>query len=134
MDGAVTGWRRCISQLIMARVVRDGEPVSGRPQNLRIRGIAGGETAEGALRREVVQELTKPGTRRKAKPFLQVQAIQGRSGMKEGILGIAPTLERRRGHRRGQIQQQGRKIPIELPVQFQLLGLRERGQSAFPRT
>jgi hypothetical protein len=112
-------------QLIMARVWNGGNPAASGLQGLRMGGGIAGQTAKSPLRRQVIQELAKTGPWPQAKRSLQLHPIHRRTGMKQGILGIAPPAQLRRSHWGSQLQKQGRQIPSHLAMELQLLSLRE---------
>ena len=94
----------------------------GQGQGIRLRAPIGGQAAEGPFQGEVVEQPAQVGAGGDGQVLLQAAPIQGRAGMHQGVVGVAPPRQQGQGRLRRQ-QQQGWQIGLQLPVQGQAGGL-----------
>lgn len=120
--------RLCIRKLITSpagspsALLRPPAFCSGQGQGHRLRVPIAGQTAKGPLQGEVVEQPAQVGPGGDGQVLLEAAPIQGRAGVQQGVVGVAPAPQQG-PWRLWRQQEQGRQIGLQLPVQGQAAAL-----------
>jgi hypothetical protein len=100
------------------------EPARGFAADQFLVMVLGWQSAHGPFLFQVVQKLPQQRPGRNLQLLLQGAAVRGGSGVKEGVVGVAPSFQGRFGLAALQMEQQGRHVRLQLNLQLEALVLR----------